>query len=264
MPPLSFFHTFYSIAVLAHRTFLEALRSRLVWVSLVFSLVLVATSVAAASVAIYEQSRLIIDVGLASISCVGSGVATAATLFFFGNELSSHTAYIILTRPIPRWTFIASKFMGLWAALWLCLLAMGLSTCLVVKLFGAQVPQGFVAAIWLSGIEMAVVIAVALLFVTLASPGLAASYTVALLLAGNLSADILQLRLGAGEKWLHSAVQGLFYILPDLGTLSMRTWVANDLPAPDGYVTHATWYGLGYATAALILAMFRFERWKAL
>lgn len=264
MRPVSHWHVFWSIAVLAHRTFLEALRSRLVWVSLVFSLVLVAASVAAASVAIYEQSRLIIDVGLASISCVGSGIATAATLIFFGNELLSHTAYIVLARPIGRWVFVVSKFIGLWAALWLCLVAMGISTCGVVLLFGAAIPQGFVAALWLCGIEMAVVIAVALLFVTLASPGLAASYTVAVLLAGNLSADLLQLHLSVKQPWLARTLSALFYVLPDLSALSLRTWVANDLAAPNGYVTHGTLYGLCYATACLCLATWRFEKKKAL
>src|SRR5207249_690601 len=87
--------------VLAAGTFVEAMRNRLLMVSLLFAVVLVGASVSAASVSIGEHARLIIDVGLAAASAVGSLVAVSLTISSFAGELRRHTAYPVLARPLP-------------------------------------------------------------------------------------------------------------------------------------------------------------------
>jgi Cu-processing system permease protein len=251
-------------AILSLSTLLEALRSRLVWVSIIFSIILVAASVAGASVALYEQARLIVDVGLAATSIVGTVVATAATLIFFANEITNHTAYVTLARPIARWTLVVGKFFGLWAALGLCVAIMGLSTAAVVFVFDGALPTAFWGAVWLTGIEMGVVISVALLLATVCAPSLAAAYAAALLLAANMSPDILLFAEHQESPQLKATLTTLFYLLPDLDKLSLRPWAANALPVPDGYVATATLYGVTYAASAVILAMVNFSRRRAL
>lgn len=241
-------------------TLIEALRSRLIWVSLVFSVILIVASVAGASVALYEQSRLIVDVGLAAASIVGSVVAMSATLVLFAQELQNHTAYVTLARPIARWTLVAGKFVGLWTALWLVIGIMGLSCAAVVFSFHAALPQGFWAAVFLTGIEMGVVISLALLLIVVCAPSLAAAYGAALLLASNMSPDIIALAERQDDfGWAHF-LWGLFYLLPDVSKLSLRPWVANGLPVPKGFVCCATLYGISYTGALLILSMLTFSR----
>lgn len=250
--------------VLTASTLLEALRSRLLWVSLVFSVILIVASIAGASVAMFEQSRLIVDVGLAAASVVGTVVAMSATLVLFAQELQHHTAYVTLARPIARWTLLCGKFFGLWIALWIVVGIMGLSTAGVLVLFDAALPPGFWAAVFLTGIEMGIVIALALLLVVLCAPSLAAAYGAALLLASNMSPDIIAMAERQTSPKLAGLLLGAFYALPDVSKLSLRPWVANALPVPEGLVAHAALYGLCYAAALLVASMLVFGRRKSL
>jgi ABC-type transport system involved in multi-copper enzyme maturation permease subunit len=251
-------------AVLAVGTLLEALRSRLLWVTVVFAVVLVGMSVSAASVAIYERARLIVDVGLAAASGLGSLIAAAATITFFAGELRARTAYPVLARPLPRWSFVAGKFLGLWVAMLGVVAAMGVATAAVVWGFEGAIPDAFWPALFLTGIEMAVVVAVALLFASLSSPALAATYTAALLIAGNLSQDIGALAARQPTDEARAVFGFIYQSLPDLARLSLRTQAANNLPVPGSYVALGTTYGLLYAACALGVSMVIFSRREAM
>ena len=138
-----------SVAVLATTTLLEAIRSRLLFVSLMFAVALVAISVAAASVSFGERERLIIDVGLAAASAVGGLMAITMGIVLFAGELRRRTAYPILVRPLPRWGFVLGKYLGAAAAMILVVTTMILATALIVLIFGGSLNAPFWASLWL-------------------------------------------------------------------------------------------------------------------
>lgn len=247
--------------VLAYSTLVEALRNRLFIVAILFGVVLVGMSVAAASVSIAERSRLIVDVGLAATSVLGSLIAVILSINTFASELKSHTAYPILARPIPRWGFILGKYLGVVSAMILIVSVMTVVTALTVKLYGGQVPTALWGNLWLAWIEMALICAIAFAFSSLAVPALAASYSAGLIVAGNLSNDIQRFaeRLVADGKPLGQFVRAAYYAMPDLQALSARLQAANDLPLPATYLLDGTLYGLAYAFGALCIAMWTFS-----
>ncbi len=258
--------TLRGTAALAYTTWLEAVRSRLLLVGLLFALVLVAISVAAASVSFGERSRLIVDVGLAAASALGSLVTIALAVTSFAGELDKRTAYTLLARPIPRAAFVLGKYLGVVAAAELLVLIMVIATAITVWLFGDPVPAAFWAAWWLTAIEIALVAAVAELFASLAVPVLAAAYAVGVFLAGNLAADILAMaaRLERDGSLLVPLLRALYRVFPDLQQLSLRTQAANDLPVPWDYLATGTAYGLAYVAAALALCVVTFDRRRSI
>ncbi|HET6346209.1 MAG TPA: ABC transporter permease subunit, partial [Myxococcota bacterium] len=208
-------------------------------------------------------ARLIVDVGLAAASGLGSVIAAAATISSFAGELRARTAYPVLARPLPRWSFVAGKFLGLWLAMLLVVAAMGIATAGVVWSFAGRVPDAFWPALILSGVELAVVVAVSLLFASLSAPALAATFTAALLIAGNLSQDIATLASRQEDGGARAALGFLYQALPDLARLSLRTQAANNLPVPTRYVGLGIGYGLLYAACALGVGMLVFARRRA-
>jgi hypothetical protein len=113
---------------------------------------------------------------------------------------------------------------------------------------------------------MGVVISIAMLFGTLAVPSLAASYTAGVIIAGNLAGDINEL---ASTMWRENFVvsrllQGLYYIVPDLQQLSLRSQAANNMPIPKGLIFYGTQYGAAYIGVTLCLAMLIFSRRRVL
>jgi ABC-type transport system involved in multi-copper enzyme maturation permease subunit len=241
---------------------LVAIRSRLLLVSLAFAVILVALSVAAASVSFGEQARLIVDVGLAAASGLGSLMATSLAVVSFATELDRRTAYPVLARPIPRWAFVLGKFLGVATAMEIVVGLMIMATAVTVWLYGDPVPAALWACWWLTSVEMLVVIAIAVMFSTMTVPVLAATYTVCVILVGNLASDLVRLatRLEKEDQILGTVLHWLYYIPPNLGKLSLRPQAANDLAVPIDYLVTGTLYGLAYTLAALVLAMWIFDR----
>lgn len=242
-------------------TLLEALRSRLLLISMFFALVLVTLSVAAASVSFGEQSRLIIDVGLAAASVFGVLIAISLTISSFAGEIRQRTAYALLARPIPRWTFVLGKYLGLLFAMELVVILMVFATAITVWLYGDPVPSVFWAALWLTCVEVAVAISVALLFSSMAVPVLAACYSVGVVIVGSFASDILQFALKLEEqgKPLGWILRRLYYFPPDLEKFSLRLQAANGIAVPTDILVAGSFYGLAYILAALILAMWIFS-----
>jgi len=250
------------VLIVAAATLLEAIRSRVLLLTLFFAVLLVGLSVAAASVSFGEQSRLITDVGLAAASAFGSGIALSLMIASFAGELRRRTAYTVLARPMPRWAFVVGKHLGVALTADLLVLLMVVATALTLVGYGAAVPHAVWGSLWLTLVEMHVVVGVATCFSALTTPVLAAAFTVGLILAGNLAGDIAELaaRLAAKGESLAVFLTGLYYCLPDLGRLSLRTQAANDLPVSLHYLAFGTVYGGLYTVAALALACWLFAR----
>ena len=251
-----------ALLVVAAGTLLEAMRSRILFVVLFFAVLLVGLSVAAASVSFGEEGRLIIDVGLAAASAVGAGIGLSLAIASFGGEIKRRTAYTLLARPIPRWAFVLGKHLGVVGTVTVLVALMVSSTALTVHGYGAANPPALWAALWLTLIEMQVVVALATLFSALTSPILAAAFTVGMVLAGNLAGDIARFadRLSAKGQAGGLVLRAVYYLLPDLGRLSFRIEAANDLPVSLRYVAWSTSYGLGYAAVVLLVACLIFGR----
>ncbi len=252
-----------STTAIAWATFLEALRNRLLFVSLFFGISLIALSISAASVSLLERSRIIIDVGLASASGLGSIIAIAIGISTFASDIRRRTAYTVLVRPLPRYAFVLGKFLGVYGTMSLVVTAMFISTWLAVLVFGGEMGPAFWPSLWLLQLEIIVVSAIAIFFSSQTEPVLAAAFSFGLLIAGNLSADILSLaeRLADKGEMLNSMVlRGIYHALPDIGVLSLRSQAANAMAIPQGFVTHATLYALLYSSCLLLGAAIIFHR----
>ncbi|MBC7792396.1 MAG: ABC transporter permease [Clostridia bacterium] len=254
-----------SAAVIARITTLEAIRNKLLLVGLVFGVVLIALSLSAAAIAVGEKSRLICDVGLAAASAIGSIMTIALMVTSFSGELTKHTAYPVLARPIPRWAFILGKYVGVVVAMSAVVGVMILATAGTVAAYGDTPPAALWMQLPLALVEVALVASLALVFSTLATPALASCYSGGIVIAGNLAEQILEIaraKLHNDDSSGH-ILEGLYYILPDIQSLSVRSAAANTLLPPPGYVASGIGYGLCYAAMVVLLAMVIFERRKA-
>lgn len=252
--------------VIAAATLLETIRNRLLIVALLFSLVLLVLSVAAASISIAERARLIVDVGLAASSGLGTLMAIALSINTLAGELKNHTAFPLLARPLPRWGFILGKYLGVLASMIIVVTIMNLGTVATVLVYGASVPGALWSCLLLNWVEMAVVIAISFAFSSLSVPTLAAAFSAGVILAGNLSSDVqsyARLLRGKGEP-MGAVLERLYYVLPDLQDLSARIQAANDMSVPATFLLTGLGYGLAYAAAAILIAMWSFSRRKAI
>ncbi|RYF12686.1 MAG: hypothetical protein EOO40_00630 [Deltaproteobacteria bacterium] len=245
-------------------TMREALRSRLLWIGAAFALLLAGLSVAAASVAAAEQVRLIVDVGLAAQSALGSVAAVALGVGLFGVHLQTRCADAFLVRPLPRWAYLAGRAAGLGVALAALVGSMALCTAALVWVFGGSLPGAYWVQLGLSAIEVCMVLCLTLLFCTFCSPQAAAIYSSMVLLCGRLSGELAVLADRSHAPLAHRALRLAYAVLPDLSCLSLRGAAANGVAWSTELALGGACYGILYALASLFLAMFIFERRRSL
>ncbi len=151
------------------------------------------------------------------------------------------------------------KWAGLSAALWTVALLLGLALWGVLGTrglagHGAAVLQG----VYLAGLELSVITALAVMFSALSTPVLSALYTLGFYVVGQWSYDLRLLaeKLPKDLGWLLAATANL---VPNLPLFNMRTLAAEGHPTTWLHLALASGYAVVYVACALCLATAAFE-----
>jgi ABC-type transport system involved in multi-copper enzyme maturation permease subunit len=124
------------IFTISRNTFTEAVRQKVLNVLLVFSIVLVGSSVGFSQIAtpgldeagLFDaQIKFVKDFGCGSIGLFGFCIALLSTAQLIPNELHNRTIYTILAKPVRRAEFLLGKFFGVVLLLALCVALMSLA-----------------------------------------------------------------------------------------------------------------------------------------
>lgn len=244
---------------IARNTFREAARDRVVAGMCVGGLVLLGLTQLLSPLALGEGRRLTVDLGLSSISGLGVLVVLIVGSSLVGKEIERRTIYNLLSRPIHRPVYLVGKWAGLSAALWLLAGIIGTALWGVLALrgsggFGPAIVQG----VYMVGLELTVVTAVAVMFSALSTPVLSSLYTLAIYLVGQWSYDLRSF----AEQFpapLRSVTQLAANLAPNLPLFNVRSLAADGLTTSFGHLGVATFYAALYCACALCLAAAAFE-----
>jgi ABC-type transport system involved in multi-copper enzyme maturation permease subunit len=246
-------------ALIAHNTFREATRDRVLAGMVAAGLVLLVITQIAAPLALGEGTRLTMDLGLSGISMVGLLAVLLVGTSLVAKELEKRTIYNLLSRPITRPAYLVGKWAGLSAALWAVTVALGLALWFTLALRGAHGRALAVAeATYLAGLELTVVTALAVLFSSLSTPVLSALYTLGVYLVGQWSYDLRELAAQFPAP-LGSLMRMAADLAPNLPIFNMRSLAAVGSGTTGLHLALATGYALVYSACVLCLASAAFE-----
>jgi len=238
----------------------EAVRNKLLYTLLFFAIVLIGTGVVVASISYVEGSRILQDVGLASIRLFSTGIAVFVGVGLIHGEVYRRTIYTILSKPVSRAEFLVGKFVGLVMTIWLQLAIMSFAFVAVSLVAGAPIDAGHFSALAMIGVELAIVIAVATLFSSFTTPMLASFFTIGIYMMGHLSRDLLQIGARSESEGLKAATAFLYEVLPDLEMYNLSIQAVHQLPISAQEIWLPVLYGVGYVTVLLFAASHVFER----
>lgn len=247
----------YAIAV---NTVREAIRNRVLYTLLFFALALIGTGVVLASLSYVERERILQDVGFAAMRVFAVAIAIFVGIHLVHREVDRRTIFTILSKPIARSEFLIGKYAGLVLTLWLQIGVMSLGFAAISQLSGAPLTRVHAAAVVLVGAEVAVVVAVALLFSAFTTPMLASLFTAGLWLIGQLSRDLRALGAQADSETIRRATEFLYRALPDFQAFDLTAHAARGLVIASSDVFLPLAYATGYATLVLVAATWIFER----
>lgn len=213
-----------SIAAIAFNTFKEAVRNRVLYVILFFSLIMIGASGAISQLSISEHGRIIKNLGFASINLFGVAIAIFVGVSLVYNELEKRTIYTIVSKPISRWQFLLGKYFGLLLTVYVNLFVMSYFFLFMLHYRVYQGDDGFFMVVassavkgfasfvyWGAGaegstfvgtaqvmpvilntfIELTMVTALAIFFSSFSTPTLSMFFTILTFLAGRLNQDIV-------------------------------------------------------------------------
>jgi ABC-type Na+ efflux pump permease subunit len=126
----------HRIITIGRNTLTEAVRQKVLNVLLIFSLVLVSSSVLVSQLAtpgldssgLFDaQIKFVKDFGCGAIGLFGFFIALLSTAQLIPQELHNRTIYTILAKPVRRSEFLLGKFLGVVLLLALCVALMSLA-----------------------------------------------------------------------------------------------------------------------------------------
>lgn len=248
------------VHVIALNTLREAVRNKLFYAVFFFSVALIATGVVVSTLSYVEGVRIMQDVGMASIRLLGAGFAIFIGASLIHKEIDRRTIYTIVSKPITRAEFLVGKFFGLVTTLWLLLAIMSGTFAVVSSLAGGSIGAAHLAALVLTAVELAIIVAVAALFSAFTTPMLASLFTVGVYVVGHLTRNLRALGQATDSEQLRGVVEFLYRVLPDLEAFNLTMQAAHGLAIPAGQVWLPIAYGFGYVAILLTLASAIFAR----
>ena len=248
------------IWAVALNTFKETIRDRILYNLLVFALLMIGLTIALGELTVGEQVKIATDLGLACISIFGTLIAIFLGIGLVGKEIERKTIYSLVAKPLPRYQFLLGKFGGLFLTILCNLAIMTAAYAGVLSYMAASFTWPLIQAILLILVELAIIIAAALLFSTFSSPTLSAIFTLAFFVIGRMSEDLREFGAKSKNLLYQYLAQALYTLLPNLSNYSrLHAAAYGEALALNLFLPIVA---LGVLTTALLLgsAMLIFQR----
>jgi ABC-type transport system involved in multi-copper enzyme maturation permease subunit len=250
------------IATIAHNTFREAVRDRVLYNLIIFALLIVGASILFGQISLEINRIVLINLGLTAISLFGIVIAILIGIGLVSKEIEKRTLYTVLARPVRRWEFLAGKFLGLVMTLVVnaLLMSIGFFAAVIYVSHGLTAADLQLAvAIYFILLQFVLITALALLFSTFSTPVFSSIFAFAIFAVGTFAEDLRGFASMAHGMagWAMTAVA---YLTPNFAALNVISRVAHDLPIEPQLIVLNTVYVMVYAGAVLTASAWIFER----
>jgi Cu-processing system permease protein len=251
------------IIAISHNAFRESVRDRVLYNLVLFALVLMGASVFVSQISIDEESKFIADLGLASMLVFGAVIAIFVGVGLVYKEIDKRTIYNMLSKPVHRHEFILGKFLGLTLTLLVNCVVMTAGTVLAllyVNKGATRLQLSSLPAAYLIFLELALLIAVALLFSSFTTPLLSALFSFAVYVIGHFNADLKLAASLSHSAFIRALLTVLYYLLPNLANFGYISEASRGEVVGVAILARATIYAIIYITVLLSATIVIFDR----
>ena len=248
------------ILAIVENTFKEAVRDRLLIVLLVIGFIAIASAKIIKPLALGEETKIIKDLGLATITFTSVLVAILVGGKLVYKEIEKRTIYIMLAKPVHRFQFIIGKYFGLLLVIFFIMTVMTGGYYLMLYITGSPATYSLLLAIVLSFFELSIITAIALFFSTIATPITASLFTFIIYFISNFTRDLKATAQISPSVIVKGLCNFFYYLLPNLANFNIRNLVVHDAIINSTAILLAIIYALVYSTIVLCLASIIFQR----
>lgn len=241
-------------------TFRETIRDKILYNLLIFSLLLIGSTMFLQNLTVAYNRQVMDDLGLAFTGIFGTMIAIFVGIGLVYKEIDRRTIYTIVSKPIPRYKFLLGKFLGLQLTLLFNVAVMTVLMFATSFLTFKSVHWYLLWAIAFLFIELMVIASIAMMFSTFTTPTLSAIFTLSFWLTGHLVGDMRQFAMHAKDISVIKTFYILTRIFPDLERFNLKSWATYGDPLDYKAVLLSVALGLGYSVFFLGIAALIFQR----
>jgi Cu-processing system permease protein len=235
-------------------TFSEILRDKILYSAFFSALFLLGAAFLASRFSFVQPQRIVLDFGLSVLSLILVFLATFLAAPLLAREFDRRTAFLALSKPISRLSFLTGKYFGLVGILfvnWLLLSAVFSGVYIMVGGdFHPTLLWALVLAFWQSAILGALVLMVS----TFTTTSLSAMIGVGFYLIGQNISQLRFLAAKSEDVWMEGFFNGLSWVLPNFEFYGLGTQVTYGLPVTWAYGLIALIYGVALIVIALFVS----------
>ncbi len=255
-------------------TFLEGVRSRILYGIFLFALFVVFLSIVFANFFMQDLGKVAFDFNISAITLAGLLISASLSVNLIAKDLDKKTIYFVLSRPISRMQYIFGKYLGLLAVFLFAYLVLtlvsGLALVLLKNLhanyFDSFSWLAYLQAVYFDFIKIMVLNAIIVLFgVITTSSFVNLLFTVSIYIMGQSISDVINfLSLERGQDAVTPAIKGVIagvkYLVPNFEAFDFKVISAHGQLIGWGDFFLFTGYGVVYALLVLCLAALIFQR----
>jgi ABC-type transport system involved in multi-copper enzyme maturation permease subunit len=211
------------VLAIARNTFRENIRDKILYNLILFALLMILSSFVLGQLTLGYEAKVIVDLGLSSISVFGTLIAIFVGIGLVYKELERRTVYALLAKPVHRWEFILGKYMGLLFTLLVNVVIMTIGLGLVLAYHGGVPIQSFprlLPAVYLIFLSLALTTALALVFSSFSTPALSALFTFFLWIIGHFNSELLDFARLTKSAAAEFVAAILYYVLPNISNFT--------------------------------------------
>ncbi|MBU1220661.1 ABC transporter permease [Myxococcota bacterium] len=206
-----------AILSISINTFREAIRNKIFYALAFFALLIIVTGHFFADISLHNEKRVLWDIGSGLISFFALALSIFTSASIIHKEIDKKTIYLVLSKPVERWKFIAGKTLGLLATVYSVITAMLLIFIVEMLLTGVSPGVNIFKAFILIMGEVLLVVSVSILFSSFSSPFITGMMTIGAVFIGRMLPDLKQILFMKYEHdfWRNLA-ESLLQVFPQL------------------------------------------------
>jgi Cu-processing system permease protein len=241
-----------AVLMIASNTFRQTVRQRLFYNVLLFGVGMVVFSMVVGNLTYGFPDRVVRSIGLSGVSLALDLMAMFIGVTLIHQEIDKKTLFVLLTRPVARWQYVAGRFVGLLAALVTITVGLSLVFAFVLTSVRGRMTGLDLLALSSAFPEAAVLGAIGLVLSTFSTPTIGSGIGIGAWIIAASTDDLI----GLTEKdtLAHDAAQVLSFVFPSLARFNFREAAVyqSDIPLIDGVTVWL--YGGAYCLALVALA----------
>ncbi|MBT5093504.1 MAG: ABC transporter permease [Halobacteriovoraceae bacterium] len=238
---------------------MELYKSRILFNVLILGFILSLITYIASEFTYGTPERVAIDfgLGLTNLSILGISIFMGVTLI--SQEIESRTVYMILSRPVSRFSFLLGRILGMSGIFLINIAILGCLSCFYYILLGGTFSSLLVWTLFFMFLEAGIMLVVVILLSLISNTIITVIFSITIYVGSHAIAPALGTSFVKMRPGIGSLLNTYAFIFPDFSKLNIKNFVIYQQALDSKLLISSLGYGFFYFSLLVIIASYIFK-----